>query len=208
MLTPDQEAAARELDRLGDLGRGSMGLPEHWRFQWRRRGVWLFGGALWVIAAPQMVIVAIGGPGQVDIGSLLGAVICAGYVVVSGGFAPTLPVWRHRLWLSSKIAGTTMASFAAGALSIAGFFSLLPAAAAIAVALGSATGTALLRRGYIIGAIPTIIMFTLLRRACMSYHFEVAVDTRAVHTVAFGAFGVAGALAILSVLALSHPQGR
>lgn len=208
MLTPDQEAAARELDRLEDLGRGSTGFPEPWRLQWRRWCVWLFGGAAWVIAAPQMVAMAIDGSGQVEIGPLLDAAIPAAYVVVSGAFAPTLPLWRHRLWLSSKIAGTTMASFAAGALSIAGFFGLLPAAAAIAVAAGSAVGTALLRRGHIIGAIPTIIMFTLLGRACMPYHFEAAADTRIVHAVAFGAFGVAGVLAILSVLAFSRPRER
>ena len=210
MTTMDRDEAVRQLERLGDLGRGSTPWGEWRRSPQQMRSRWPAAGALAVLAAPQAIIGGLGGVSpQGELALLIGAAVPAGYVLATGTLGPALPAWRNRLWLCSKIAGATMTGCALAALLLAGPFGILVAAPALAVAAVTAIGTALLRRGLVVGAIPTIGVFALLGLVCAQYHFGDSADTLAVRGVAVSAFAVAGiiaAIAVLSVVAAGHGE--
>ena len=208
MVAVDGAQAARELDRLDDLGRGSVN-REAW--QWRRRDRWLLIAAAWVVAAPQGIVLVMGGPWSPSgYGMLIGALIPAGYVVVTGMLAPTgLPDQRRRLWLSSKIAGATMMSLVVGVLAIAGAFGFVIALPVSFAAAICAVGTAMLRSGLIVGAVPSVAVLAFLGHACLPYHFSIPADTVAAHAVAYGAYAAAGVIAILALGAqLTTKRGK
>jgi hypothetical protein len=165
-----------------------------------------------VVNVPQALVAILVGvpPLQVELGILFGTAPPAGYAVVTGALTPALPARRCRLWLFSKIAATTMTSIALASVLTAGSFGYIVAAPAAGVAAVSAAGTALLRRGILIGSILPITMFSLLGFGCVQQHFERPADNQAVRAVAFAAFCIATILALLTLVAVasSRPPGH
>lgn len=202
-MANDRIGAAQELERLPDWGRGSIAPNAR-----RLRSVGLWAGVTLVVAVPQALAAILGGGVllQVELGVLFGTAPPAGYAVVTGALTPALPARSCRLWLFSKIAATTMTSIALASVLVAGPFGLIVAAPAAAVAAVSAAGTALLRRGILIGSILPITMFSLLGFGCVRQHFESPADNQAVRAVAFAAFCTATILALLTLVAVASPQ--
>lgn len=207
-MTDQQRDAARELERLGDLGRGSFGFADSGgaiRPFTENEWLGLVADGWFVVSVPQMALAFLSLPPVVNAAVLCLTALSVGLCAVTVFRAPELSVWHRQLWLASKMLTITLALTAVAALLLAGLWGLYVAVPLAPVVLILAGGTALLRRGHLVGAVPAVMSFTLTGLVFLCWIHGVAADQYAAEIT-----GIAGvcAAALLGVLVVLESDDR